>query len=83
MKGELVGSSSPANEIEAETCFRRAIDIARSQSAKSLELRAAISLARLLDRQGKTDLARSLVRETRGWFTEGFESADIRTAAEG
>ncbi|MET0168412.1 MAG: AAA family ATPase, partial [Vicinamibacterales bacterium] len=82
LKGELVQSTSPANELEAETCFRRAIDIARGQSAKSLELRATISLARLLDRQGKTELARSLVRETRGWFTEGFETADIRTAVE-
>ena len=82
LKGELVQSTSPANEIEAETCFRRAIDIARGQSAKSLELRATISLARLLDRQGKTDLARSLVLATRGWFTEGFETADIRTAVE-
>ena len=83
LKGELLQSSSPANEGEAETCFRRAIDIAQGQSAKSLELRAAKSLARLLERQGKTDLARSLVRETRGWFTEGFETADIRTAVEG
>ena len=83
MKGELVQSSAPADEIEAETCFRRAIDIARGQSAKSLELRATISLARLFDRQGKRDLARTLVRETRGWFTEGFETADLRTAAEG
>jgi tetratricopeptide (TPR) repeat protein len=82
LKGELLVSSSPAGVREAKSCFQRAIEVARRQSAKSLELRAAISLARLLDREGKADLAHGLMREARGWFTEGFDTADIRTAAQ-
>jgi predicted ATPase len=65
---------------EAEICFLRAIEIARRQSGKSLELRATTSLARLLDKQGKQDEARRILGKIYSWFTEGFETADLRDA---
>ena len=65
---------------EAEACFRQALKIARRQRAKSLELRAATSLSRLLRRQGKQPEARQLLGEIYGWFTEGFDTADLREA---
>ena len=65
---------------EAETIFRRAIDIARSQGARSWQLRAAISLARLLGRHGSSEEARGLLREMYASFTEGFETGDLREA---
>ena len=67
-------------EAEAEACFLQAIDIARKQQAKSLELRAVRSLSRLWQRQGKRDNARALLAEVYGWFTEGFETADLQEA---
>jgi class 3 adenylate cyclase/predicted ATPase len=69
------------DEAGAEACFQRAIAIARAQQAKSLELRAALSLARLWQRQGKRDEARDLLAPVYGWFTEGFDTADLREAA--
>ena len=66
--------------FEAEACFQRALDIARHQQAKSLELRAATSLARLWQQQGKRDDARQLLAEVYGWFTEGFDTADLQEA---
>jgi len=65
---------------EAERCFRAAIDLARARTEKSLELRAATSLARLWQRQGKRDDARRLLGNVYGWFTEGFDTADLRAA---
>jgi DNA-binding winged helix-turn-helix (wHTH) protein/predicted ATPase len=67
-------------QIEAETCFQRALDIARRQQAKSLELRAALSLSRLWRQQGKKADARQLLGEVYDWFTEGFETADLQEA---
>src|SRR5262249_13868834 len=67
-------------QMEAETYFQSALDIAQRQEAKSLELRAAISLARLWGQQGKRAAARQLVGEVYGWFTEGFATADLREA---
>jgi predicted ATPase len=67
-------------EREAEECFHKAIEIARRQSAKSLELRATVSLSRLWQQQGKTVEARQLLAEIYGWFTEGFETADLQEA---
>ena len=75
LKGEL-----QAGEQEAETCFQNALKISRSQSAKSLELRAAMSLSRLWQQQGKKDDARRLLAEVYGWFTEGFDTADLKQA---
>jgi hypothetical protein len=62
---------------DAEQCFRRAIEVTRSQQAKSLELRAIASLARLLRRQGRTGEARDLLAPIHGWFTEGFDTRDL------
>lgn len=80
LQGELLLLPPAQDEIEAETCFRRAVDLARRQSARSLELRATLSLARLLARQGKTERARGLLAESCGWFTEGAETTDLRDA---
>jgi predicted ATPase len=65
---------------EAEACFQQALDIARRQQAKSWELRAAMSLSRLWQQQGKPDAARHLLAESYGWFTEGFDTADLQEA---
>jgi predicted ATPase len=65
---------------EAEACFQQALAVARRQQAKSLELRAAMSLARLWQRQGRRDEARQLLAEVYGWFTEGFDTADLQEA---
>lgn len=65
---------------EAEECFLKAIEIARKQQAKSLELRSAMSLSRLWRRQGRTKEARQLLEEVYNWFTEGFDTADLREA---
>jgi tetratricopeptide (TPR) repeat protein len=68
------------NAAEAEACFRHAIDVAQQQNAKSLELQAAMSLSRLWQQQGKRDEARELLGEIYGWFTEGFDTADLQAA---
>ena len=66
--------------IQAETCFNQALTIARRQQAKSWELRAAISLARLYRRQGEQRQARQTLADLYGWFGEGFATADLQTA---
>jgi hypothetical protein len=63
-----------------EECFQKAIEIARKQSVKSLELRAVMSLARLWQQQGKKEEARQLLAEIYGWFTEGFATKDLQEA---
>ncbi len=73
-------SQSAENATDAELCFEHALDISRSQEAKSLELRAAMSLAQLWQRQGKGDEARRLLGECYAWFTEGFDTADLKEA---
>jgi len=84
LKGELTlqstGRGRSKIEEEAEGCFLKAIEIARRQSAKSWELRAALSLSRLWQQQGKKDEARQLLAEIYGWFTEGFETKDLQEA---
>jgi len=65
---------------EAEGCFRKAIEIARRQSAKSLELRAVMSLSRLWWHYGNKSEARQMLSEIYGWFTEGFDTADLKEA---
>ena len=66
--------------MEAEECFHKAIEVARQQGAKSLELRVVMSVSRLWQRQGKKTEARHMLAETYGWFTEGFDTADLREA---
>jgi class 3 adenylate cyclase/predicted ATPase len=80
LKGELLRRQALPNEDQAETCFRQALDVARRQQAKSLELRAAMSLARLWQRQGQRTAARDLLAPVYGWFTEGFDTADLQEA---
>jgi predicted ATPase len=71
---------TPSPQPEAEECFHKAIEIARQQGAKSLELRAAISLSRLWQQQEKKAEARQLLAETYNWFTEGFDTQDLQDA---
>jgi predicted ATPase len=71
---------SSDTQAEAESCFHHAIAIAQSQQAKSLELRAATSLARLWQQQGKRQEAHDLLAPVYGWFTEGFDTADLQEA---
>jgi predicted ATPase len=80
LKGELslLENAGPGNQ--AEGCFRRAIEVSRRQQAKSWELRASMSLARLLRDTSRRDEARRLLSEAYGWFTEGFDTPDLRDA---
>ena len=71
--------SIPRSE-EAEACFLKAIEIARKQQARSLELRAVMSLCRLWQRQSKHHAARNMLSEIYGWFTEGLETVDLQEA---
>jgi hypothetical protein len=78
-KGSLE-SSVQSLASGAEECFLKAIEIARKQQAKSLELRATMSLSRLWQQQGKREEARQMLAEIYGWFTEGFDTKDLQEA---
>jgi predicted ATPase len=80
LKGELLRARAAEPDPEAETCFRQALEVARHQEAKSLELRAAMSLSRLWQQQGKKAEAHELLAPVYGWFTEGFDTADLQEA---
>jgi predicted ATPase len=80
LKGELLLGRAASNAAQAEKSFRTAIGIARTQRAKSWELRATTSLARLLTKQRKRDKAREMLAEIYDWFTEGFDTADLKDA---
>jgi class 3 adenylate cyclase/predicted ATPase len=80
LQGELLLARDPADTSQAEASFNRALVIARSQNAKSWELRAALSLGRLWRRQGKRDEAGQLLYGVHDWFTEGFDTQDLRDA---
>ncbi|HSX83230.1 MAG TPA: adenylate cyclase, partial [Candidatus Saccharimonadia bacterium] len=80
LKGELLLSQAPPDSAQAEGCFRHALTIAQRQQAKSWELRAAVSLSRLWQRQGKRAEAGALLAPIYGWFTEGFDTADLQEA---
>lgn len=69
-----------ASDSETEACFRQAISISRQQSAKTYELRAAMGLSRLWQKQGKTEEACAMLSEIYNWFTEGFDTADLKEA---
>ncbi len=77
LRGELLLQRNPSGLAEAQTSFERAIEIARKQSAKSLELRAAMSLARLLRDTNRRAEARAMLADIYNWFTEGFDTADL------
>jgi predicted ATPase len=80
LRGVLLLRQPGTPQAEAETWLQRALDVARRQEAKSLELRAAMSLARLWQEQGKRAEARDLLAPIYGWFTEGFDSTDLQEA---
>jgi class 3 adenylate cyclase/predicted ATPase len=80
LKGVLLLIQQAQKVGEAEECFRKALDIARRQQAKSLELRVAMSLSRLLQHQEKQGKAHQLLVEIYGWFTEGFDTEDLKEA---
>jgi predicted ATPase len=80
LKGELLSKRDDSNASEAQSCFKRAIEIARTQSAKSQELRATMSLARLLRNTDRRDEARAMLAEIYGWFTEGFDTPTLNEA---
>ena len=78
VKGELLLARTPADPAGAEASFRDALEVARRQSAKSYELRAARSLARLWQQQGRKEEARELLAPVYDWFTEGFDTRDLK-----
>jgi predicted ATPase len=85
LKGELLlkdegGTLRVKNEAEAEKCFWHAIEVARRQEAKLLELRATVSLGRLWQSKRKRAEARRMLAEIYGWFTEGFDTVDLQEA---
>lgn len=80
LRGELMLHQSAQHQEAVESCFHQAIAIARQQGAKSMELRAALSLSRLWQQQDKQDTARALLTPIYGWFSEGFHTADLQEA---
>ena len=80
LKGELLLKLAVADEYPAETCCRQALDVARCQKAKSLELRVATGLSRLWQRQGRRAVAHDLLAPIYGWCTEGFGTLDLKEA---
>jgi predicted ATPase len=79
LKGELLLMMGAA-EAEIEACFRHAIELACQQDAKSWELRATMSLCRLWQKQGKGEEARQILADMYGWFSEGFDTPDLKEA---
>jgi tetratricopeptide (TPR) repeat protein len=79
--GEYLTRKDPDSLVEAEASFRRALEVAHDQGARSLELRAAMPLSRLLHSQGKKDEARELLADIYNWFTEGLDTPDLKDAA--
>ena len=80
LKGALLLRQAVPDVPQAEACFQQALAVARRQQAKSWELRAAMSLARLWQSQGKRAEAYELLAPVYGWFTEGFDTADLQEA---
>ena len=81
LQGDLLGQQAVIDGLQLEVCFRQALDVAQRQGAKTLELRAATSLARLWQQRGEREAAYALLAPIYGWFTEGFDTADLQDAA--
>ena len=82
LRGELLLGSGDGHASEAETYFRSAVELARRRGHRSLELRAATSLSCLLAQHGRHEEARRILAEVYDWFTEGFDTADLKIARE-
>jgi predicted ATPase len=80
LKGTLLLHVLIPDVPQAEACFQQALEIARRQQAKALELRAAVSLSQLRQRQGQREAVRDLLAPIYGWFTEGFDTPDLQEA---
>ena len=80
LRGEWLLQAAPSDENRAEAAFHQALAVAREQQARSLELRAATSLARLWQQQGRREQARDVLAPVYGWFTEGFDTPDLQDA---
>jgi predicted ATPase len=80
LKGTLLLQLPAPDVHQAEACFQQALAIAHAQQAKALELRAAVSLSRLWQRQGQPEATRDLLVPIYGWFTEGFDTPDLQEA---
>jgi predicted ATPase len=80
LQGELLGQLPLPDVVQTEACFQQALDVARRQQAKALDLRAALSLGRLWQGQGKHAVARQQLAEIYRWFTEGFDTPDLQEA---
>ena len=80
IKGEMLLAVSPDNHAEAESCFSKALEVARRQQAKSWELRAAVSLGHLWQKQDKVEEAHKMLSKIYDWFTEGFDTPDLKEA---
>jgi predicted ATPase len=80
LQGELLLQLPLPDVSQAEGCFQQALDVARRQQARALELRTALSLGRLWQGQGKSVAARQLLAASYHWFTEGFDTADLQEA---
>jgi predicted ATPase len=80
LKGELLMIKDPGNAAEAEQCLRFATEVARRQGARLFELRATVSLGRLMANRGRRDEARAMLTDIYNWFTEGLDTADLKEA---
>jgi predicted ATPase len=80
LKGELLLMQDDFNTAEAQKCFEKAIEIAHQRRAKSLELRATVSLAPVLAKQGRRNEAQMMLADIYNWFTEGFDTPDLKDA---
>jgi adenylate cyclase len=80
LRGSSLLLQAPRRQAEAETCFRRALDVARHQAAKAVELRALVSLSRLYSAEGRGAEARQRLAECHSWFSEGLATLDYEEA---
>ena len=80
LKGTLLLQLPTPDVSQADACFQQALDVARRQQAKALELRATLSLSRLWQQQGKREAAQQALAPVYGWFAEGLDTADLQEA---